>query len=185
MIPSGWGGVLALFTIPVGGGIPAGVVLAKSRGVGVPAMEFLYFVSDCVLALAFEPVMHGLLALARRVPALAKFKQLMKQVVLQTTELWGARGGPLTLIFISFAVDPMTGRASTHAAGHGFFSGWALSIAGDMIYFSVIMASTLWLNAWLGDGFKTVVIITVAMFVIPSLVKRWRQRGRGGAPRVA
>lgn len=175
---TGWWAVFLLFTIPVGGGIPAGVLLAKQRGVGWPAMELLYFLSDVVLAAVFEPVMLLLIAGARRQPALARVKDVLKETVRRTTSNFGATGGPLSLVLIAFGVDPMTGRAAARAAGHGFLSGWAIAIAGDMMYFTVIMASTLWLNSVLGDGTKTMVIIMIAMFAGPELVKRWRERGR-------
>jgi hypothetical protein len=70
----------------------------------------------------------------------------------------------------------MTGRAATIFAGHGFLTGWALAIAGDMLYFMVLMVSTLWLNQLLGDGTWTIVIITVAMLVVPALIRRWRRK---------
>lgn len=45
--------VLMLFLIPVGGGIPAGVLLARTMGLRWPVTAGLYFVSDLILALAF------------------------------------------------------------------------------------------------------------------------------------
>ena len=175
---TGWWGVLSLFLIPVGGGIPAGVLLARSRGIGWPAMELLYLLSDVILALIFEPVMRAMIAGARRVHALAKFAAVMKESIRRTTSAYGTKGGPVSLILIAFGVDPMTGRTAAHAAGHGFVSGWTLAITGDMMYFTVIMVSTLWLNSVLGDGTKTMVIILVAMFAVPELIKRWRERRR-------
>jgi len=47
----------------------------------------------------------------------------------------GTGAGPFALVMIAFGVDPMTGRATALAAGHGFVTGWALAIAGDMLYF--------------------------------------------------
>ncbi len=76
------------------------------------------------------------------------------------------------LIMIAFGVDPMTGRAAALAQGHGFITGWAVAIAGDMIFFSLIMASTLWLNDYLGDGTWAAVIIMMLMLVIPPLIRR-------------
>ncbi|MBI3563602.1 MAG: hypothetical protein HY079_00230 [Elusimicrobia bacterium] len=178
---TGWWAVFLLFTIPVGGGIPAGVLLAKQRGVGWPAMELLYFLSDVVLALVFEPIMLALIAGARRQPALARVKDVLKETVRRTTSNFGTAGGPLSLVLIAFGVDPMTGRAAARAAGHGFLTGWAIAITGDMMYFSVIMVSTLWLNSVLGDGTKTMVIVMLAMFVGPELVKRWRERAKPSA----
>ncbi len=179
---TGWGAVLMLFVIPVGGGIPAGVLLARNRGIGWPAMEFLYFVSDVLLACTFEPVMRLMIAGARQVPALAKVTSILRDFVRKTTASYGTKGGPITLILIAFGVDPMTGRAATRAAGHGFLSGWALAITGDMMFFTLIMVSTLWLNSILGDGTKTMVIILVLMMVLPSLIKRWRRRDEPNSP---
>jgi hypothetical protein len=51
----------------------------------------------------------------------------------------------------------MTGRAAAKAAGHGFLPGWAIAITGDMIYFVVLMASTLWLQAsWATSASRSV-----------------------------
>lgn len=50
--------VLKLFLIPVGGGIPAGVMLAQSKGLAWPVTTILYLFSDIVLAIAFEPVLR-------------------------------------------------------------------------------------------------------------------------------
>ena len=47
--------VLKLFLIPVGGGIPAGVMLAQAKGVAWPVTTLLYLVSDIILAFLFEP----------------------------------------------------------------------------------------------------------------------------------
>ena len=50
--------VFMLFLLPVGGGIPAGVLLARANGLSWPVTAGLYFVSDVVLAVAFEPVLR-------------------------------------------------------------------------------------------------------------------------------
>jgi len=68
----------------------------------------------------------------------------------------------------------MTGRAATAAAGHGFIAGWTLAIAGDLVYFLLIMVSTLWLNGILGDGTWTTLIILALMMFLPPLIQRLR-----------
>ncbi len=167
--------VFLLFTIPIGGGIPAGVLLAKTRGLSWLLMEGLYFLSDVALACVFEPVMLLVIAGAKKSERLRRAADLMRQAMHRTTAPYGTAAGPLALILIAFGVDPMTGRAAAKAAGHGFVAGWALSITGDMMYFTVIMASTLWLNRWL-DATKTMVIILIAMLVVPGLIRRLRER---------
>lgn len=170
--------VLILFLIPVGGGIPGGVLLAKSRGLAWPIMLILYFISDVILACVFEPLMLLLIAAGKRAPFLARLGEAMKKSVQKTTANFGTRLGPLALILVSFSVDPMTGRAAAAAAGHGFVRGWALSITGDLFFFAMLMASTLWLNGILGDETKTTAIILIAMFVLPPLIRKVREKFR-------
>lgn len=166
--------VLMLFVIPIGGGIPAGVILAQKRMLGWPVMCALYFVSDILLALTFEPLMLLFLRGSERSARLARVRLALAQAMKQSTARFGVSPGPFTLVMIAFGIDPMTGRVATRAAGHGFFSGWALTIAGDMIFFCLIMASTLWLNGLLGNGTWAAMIVLVLMFVIPMIVRRIR-----------
>jgi len=168
---SAWG-VLSLYLIPVGGGIPAGVLLAKRHGIGWPASSVLYFVSDVILALIFEPLLKGVIALGRRMPRLGRVTEAFRASMRRTGEKYGTAAGPVALILIAFGIDPMTGRSAAAAAGHGFVSGWTLAIAGDMLYFWVIMISTLSLNSILGDGTWTTMIIMAAMLLVPMAVKR-------------
>jgi hypothetical protein len=167
--------VLMLFLIPVGGGIPAGVLLARTRGLAWPVTAGLYLVSDVVLALAFEPVLQLLAWLGGKVPFLARLSAGMKAVMARSAAHFsGAAAGPLTLVMISFGADPMTGRASALAAGHGFLMGWAFAIAGDMLYYAVIAVTTLHLNRYVRDPEITMGIILGAMIVVPLIVRLFR-----------
>jgi hypothetical protein len=180
--------VLKLFIIPVGGGIPAGVLLAQTKGVAWPVTAVIYLGSDLILAVAFEPVLRLLAAVCGKVAILARFSDLLKKATVRSVAHYGGTGaGPLALILIAFGVDPMTGRASALAAGHGFVAGWAFAIAGDMLYFALIALSTLRLNTYIRDPNTTMLIVLAAMVVVPMLVRRfrsWRQL-RQGAPGVA
>jgi hypothetical protein len=59
--------VFLLFLIPIGGGIPAGVILASNKGISRPIMILLYASADVVLARIFEPVMLLIARLAHAV----------------------------------------------------------------------------------------------------------------------
>ena len=169
--------VLLLFLLPIGGGIPAGVLLAQTRGFAWPLTAGLYLVSDLLLALAFEPILRLLVLVAGRVPALARFRAAMKVAMARSVAHFGGTGaGPVMLFLIAFGVDPMTGRASALAAGHGFLAGWAFAIAGDMLYYAVIALTTLQLNAYIKDPNTTVWVVLGAMIVVPVLVRRFRPR---------
>jgi hypothetical protein len=169
--------VLKLFIIPVGGGIPAGVMLAQATGVAWPVTTVLYLVSDILLAIVFEPVLLLLALVCVKVAFLARFGALLKAATARSVAHFGGTGaGPLSLIMVAFGVDPMTGRASALAAGHGFVAGWAFAIAGDMLYFAVIAITTLRLNTYIHDPNTTMMIVLAAMFLVPLLIRRIRSR---------
>jgi hypothetical protein len=162
--------VLTVFLIPFGGGIPAGVVLAGQKGLDWPVTAFLYFVSDVVLAFVFEAVILLILR--------GKMGEAFRKTTKMMTERFGAAPGPFALVMISFGIDPMTGRTAALMMGHGFVTGWLIAIAGDMIYFAILMVSTLCLNNILGNGTWTVIIVMIAMFGIPYLIRKIRAKGR-------
>jgi len=167
--------VLMLFLLPVGGGIPAGVLLARTRGLAWPTTAGLYFVSDLLLALAFEPVLRLCVAWGRKVPWLARFGSRMQAAMARTAARFSGGGaGPVSLVMIAFGVDPMTGRAAAMAAGHGFAAGWAFAIAGDMLYYGVIALTTLRLNAYIHDPNITMVVVLAGMFLVPMAVRKAR-----------
>ena len=172
--------VLKLFLLPVGGGIPAGVLLAQAKGVAWPVTAALYLVSDIVLAVAFEPILRLLAWFAGKVPFLARFSAALKSVTARSATHFGGTGaGPLALIMVAFGVDPMTGRAAALAAGHGFLAGWAFAIAGDMLYFAVIALTTLRLNRYFRDPNTTMLIVLGAMLIVPIVVRQFRSAKSG------
>lgn len=166
--------VLTIFLIPFGGGIPAGVVLAQARGLEWPLMMLLYFISDLILACVFEPIMHMFIRKMEKTPRLKLFMEEYKKSLIKSGIKLSSHAGPFSLIGVSIGVDPMTGRVAAKTAGHGFISGWAIAITGDMIFFSLIMASTLWLNNLLGNGALTAIIIMIAMIGLPMLIDKIR-----------
>ena len=159
--------VLLLFLIPVGGGIPAGVLLAQAKGLRWETAAGLYFVSDVILALAFEPLLRGFVLLAR-------FGAAMKEALARSAAAFAPGAGPIALILVAFGVDPMTGRSAALAAGHGFVAGWAFAIAGDMLYFGVIALTTLRLNTYIKNPNTTMWVVLGAMLIVPMLVRRLR-----------
>jgi hypothetical protein len=168
--------VLLIFLIPFGGGIPAGVILAQSRGLPWPMMALLYFISDVILACVFEPILLLFIKYGKKFQFLARVSQVMKLTIQKTIEHYGNSSGVFALIMIAFGVDPMTGRAVAVAAGHGFLAGWMIAIAGDMIYFTLLMVSTLWLKSVIGDGTWTMLIIFGLMMIIPNLFRKFQNR---------
>ena len=172
--------VFMLFLLPVGGGIPAGVLLARANGLPWAVTAGLYFISDVVLALAFEPVLRMLVALGRRVTFLARLGTVMSLAMARNAAYFSGSAGPISLVLISFGVDPMTGRATALAAGHGVVAGWAFAIAGDMLYYAVLAVTTLQLNTYISNPTVTVSIVLGAMMLGPMLVRYLRAKFQAG-----
>jgi len=181
-LPCGMVAVLMLFLIPVGGGIPAGVLLARSRGFEWPLTAGLYLVSDLMLAVAFEPLLRLLVALGSRVGFLVRLGVVMQLAMARSAAHFAGTGaGPFGLLMIAFGVDPMTGRASAMAAGHGFVAGWSFAIAGDMLYYGVIAVTTLRLSTRIHNPDVIVGLMLAGMIIVPLLVRQarsaWGRRG--------
>ena len=152
-------------------------MLAQTKGLAWPITAGLYFASDVMLALAFEPVLRLLVLLGGKVSFLARLSATIKVTMARSMAPFSGTGsGPLTLVMISFGVDPMTGRASALAAGHGFLTGWAFAFAGDMLYYAVIALTTLRLNMYFRDPNTTMWIVLGAMIVVPMMVSYFRSR---------
>ena len=177
-LPTGWPdgplGAFLLFMFPVGGGIPTGVLRARDVGVPAPLIMLMYLASDVIAALINEPVLRFARFLGRQIPILGRLGQWFTRLTMRTGLQGDGPRGPLGLVLVSFTVSLMAGRAAAAAAGHGFLRGWSLAIAGDMLYFLLLMTSTLVLSSVLGDERMTVGIVLVAMFVLPSILRRRR-----------
>ncbi|MCC6173965.1 MAG: hypothetical protein IT305_01570 [Chloroflexi bacterium] len=185
-LPAGWpGGALGaflLFLIPIGGGIPLGVLMARDAGVSPPVMALMYLVSDIFMAVTHEPFFWLLGWLASLIPVLGKIRDFLRK----STNRAGLQGeggrGPLGLILFSFTVDPISGRGAAAAAGHGFVTGWTFAILGDMLYFGVLMVATIWLSGIFGDERVTVGGVLVLVWGLSWLLRRRQTRRAATAP---
>lgn len=168
--------VLFIFMTPFGGGIPAGVVLGDQYGLSWPILTILYFISDLVLACIFEPILLLFVHKSKTNPKLAKIREALSRAVGQTIQNIGINPSPFSLIMITFGTDPMTGRSIAYSYGHRFFTGWMIAIAGDMLFFLLVMASTLWLNHFIGNGTATALIVMTAILFGPTLWRKIKSR---------
>ena len=181
--PTGAWGAFLLFLIPIGGGIPLGVIMGRDAGLAPLTMAGMYLVSDIVMALTHEPLFWLLGWLASTVPTIRKIRDVLRQSMAHLGLREAGQRGPLGLILFSFTVDPVMGRGAAAMVGHGFLAGWTFSIAGDMIFFGVVMAGTLWLSSVLGDERMTVGVIMLLIFFLPGFLQRRRHAATSdGAP---
>ena len=174
--PSGALGVFLVFVTQIGAGIPIGVLLGRDSGLSPLEMAGLYLASDVVLALTCEPMLLGLAWLGRRVDWLAALGSRLGRISGATGLSDGRVKGPLGLVLFSFVFAPAPARAASEAAGHGPISGWSLAIIGDMLYFGIIMASTLLVISLFGDNRMSIAPLVVGAWLLPLLVQRLRRQ---------
>jgi hypothetical protein len=161
---------------PISGGLPMGVLMARDAGLSPLTTAGLYFVSDLLLAVTNEPMLALLRWLSKRIELLARIGRTFGRLTGSAGLQEGGVRGPLGLILVSFMISLTTGRAAAAASGHGFFSGWTLAIIGDMAYFGVLMATTLWVSSIFGDDRLTIGAVLIATWVLPLVIRRLRQR---------
>src|SRR6266851_3951574 len=184
--PTGAIGVFLIFVLPTIVGIPLGVIMARDAALPPLLTVGLYFASDLVLAVTAEPMLAVVRWVGRHVELLDRLGKKLSRFTETTGLQEGGVRGPLGLILVSFTVNPLAGRAAAAAAGHGFFSGWALAIIGDMIYFGLIMVSTLWISSIFGNDRLAIGIVLIVAFLAPIVLRRMRRKpAQTGAPHMA
>src|SRR5215212_831358 len=121
--PSGAWGAFLQFLIPIGGGIPLGVIMGRDAGLSPLTMSGMYFVSDIFMAVTHEPFFWLLGWLASISPTIGKVRDFFRKATDRAGLQDEGGRGPLGLILFSFTVDPISGRGAAAAAGHGFYTG--------------------------------------------------------------
>ena len=180
MFPAEWQtgvpGVLLIFLVgPLGTGIPLGIIMGHDLGLSPVATAGIYLVRDVITAFIVEPELALFRWLSRRNAFLGRVGVFLSRLTQKAGLNDDGPRGPLGLVIFSFIVDPVSARAAASAAGHGFIAGWTLAIIGDMAYFGVLLASTLWLTSIFGDDRLSIGLILVAMWLVPVLLKRFRR----------
>ncbi len=184
--PTGILGVFLIFATQIGAGIPLGVLMARDAGISPWVTALLYCASDLILPLTTEPMLAFLRWLGTRVGFIERMGNRVARMSAGAGLQEGGMRGVLGLILVSFSVSPLASRAAGAAAGHGFFVGWSLAIVGDMLYFALVMGSTLWLSSVFGDDRLTIGAVLITTWFAPILIRRLR-RGPAtpGVPRTA
>jgi len=172
--PHGWVGVLILFCIPGGVGVPPGVLLAKQAGIGPAMTTNLYVLSDVLMACVFEPMLRGLAMAARRLPRLARIRDAYAVALVRVMPR-GTLAGPGGIVLTGFGMGLPFGRALAALAGYGLVAGWCLTMAGDVLYFLIGLVSTLWFGGLFGDQRMAALAGMAVMVVVAVAVHRLRR----------
>jgi hypothetical protein len=173
--------VFALFWAPVGPGIPAGVLLARHIPLN-PAFTFgLYAVSDVLAAAICHPLFVGFKQVARRVPVVRRAgKAMLRFAMLGTPAAHAEARGVATsrpaalfrVATIGFGVDIYTAGAVATGLDVPRVLRWLCAIAGDLVWFAILLGTSIVAAAVVDDDRVVGGVVLVAMLVVPSIARR-------------
>jgi hypothetical protein len=167
--------VLTLFFAPVGPGIPAGVLLARHVPLN-PAVTFaLYALSDVMAAIVCHPIF---VVLRRHGGRVKPIRWLGRHVL--SLAMIGVRTpkGPdlapklFRIGTVGFGVDVYTAGMLVTGLRVPRIPGWASAIAGDLVWFALLLATSFLAASIADDDRFVAVAMIVAMIVIPRVAQR-------------
>lgn len=184
--------VFALFWAPVGPGIPAGVLLARHAGIS-PAMTFgLYTLSDVLGACVCQPLYAFIRRFGGRVPVLRRLGAVMMKVALIGTRpprpeevARGARGTWPVLFrigVVGFGADLYTAGLLVAGLPIPRLAGWTAALAGDLVWFAVLLATSIAAAQVTDRSGLQLVIMLAVMILVPRLARRYVPALRDEAP---
>ena len=166
--------VLALFFAPIGPGIPAGVLLARHVPLH-PLVTFgLYAVSDVVAAVVCTPVFVVLRRHGRRVRPIRWLGRHVLALAMVGVPRDVERTHPTLsrIATIGFGVDVYTAGLLATGLGIARVPGWAAAIAGDLVWFALLLATSLAAASIADDDRFVLLVMVVVMIALPRLARR-------------
>lgn len=180
--------VFLLFWAPVGPGIPAGVLLARHVGVAPPVTLGLYVISDALAVLLLNPIYSWLRKHGRRNPTINKIGQRVIAAAMIGTGTSKARAEsgavrPAPALFriatVGFGVDIYTAGILATGLNVPRVTGWAAAIAGDLVWFSVLLGSSMAAASMVDDERVIAVVVIAVTLIVPPLARRFIPALRG------
>jgi hypothetical protein len=183
--------VFALFWTPIGPGIPAGVLLARHVPLH-PSITFgLYALSDLLAAVVVHPIFTLLRRHGRRVPAVhwlgRRFLSLVTLGLPRSRVAVDGNSRMAPLLFriatVAFGVDVYTGGLVATGLPVPRLAGWASAIAGDLLWFALLLGTSIAAASIADDDRFIGIVVLVAMIAIPQIAKRVFPALRDDGPR--
>ena len=172
--------VFALFWAPVGPGIPAGVLLAQHLRLP-PALTFgLYALSDALAVVLLNPVYGWLRTHGRRVPAIRKVGRralAFAMIGVRRPTADEVRAGRLAPVLfrigtVGFGVDIYTAGALASGLPIARLRGWAAAMAGDLVWFALLLGSSLAAAQVFDDERWVAVVVVAVALLVPPIARR-------------
>ena len=168
--------VLALFFAPVGPGVPAGVLLARHIPLH-PALTFgLYALSDVLAAIVCHPIFVLLRRHGRRVRPIRWLGRRFQSLAMMGVRAPGP-GNPAPALSriatVAFGVDVYTAGMLATGLPVSRLLGWTSAITGDLVWFALLLGTSLAAAGIADDDRFIALAMIVAMIVIPRLARRF------------
>lgn len=170
--------VFALFWAPVGPGIPAGVLLARHIPLP-PIITFgLYAITDLFAVVVCHPLFVALRRHGRKVPTFHAFGRRLLQLAMLGVPRSALRGDRrlapalLRIGTVGFGVDIYTGGLLATGLPNAKLAGWAAALTGDLLWFALLLASSIAAASIIDDDRFVGIVVIVAMIVISKLGQR-------------
>jgi hypothetical protein len=172
--------VFALFWAPVGPGIPAGVLLAHHLRLA-PAVTFgLYTLSDALAAVLLNPLYAWLRTHGRRIPAVRKIGGRLLAFAMigirrpTADETRDGRRAPalFRISTVGFGVDIYTAGVLATGLPVPRLQGWAAAIAGDLVWFALLLGSSIAAASVLDDDRWIAVVVVAVTLIVPPIARR-------------
>jgi hypothetical protein len=168
--------VLALFFAPVGPGIPAGVLLARHVALPPLATFALYAMSDLLAAIVCHPLFVWLRRHGRRVrPIRWLGRRMLSLAMLGVRAPEGAGVAPALsrIATVGFGVDVYTAGMLATGLPVPKALGWLSAIAGDLVWFALLLVTSVVAAGIVDDDRFIGIVMIVAMIAIPRLTRRF------------
>jgi hypothetical protein len=165
--------VLALFFAPVGPGVPAGVLLARHVPLTPVATLGLYALSDVIAAIVCHPLFALLRRHGRRVKPIRWLGRHILSLAMIGVRASGEVPALSRIATVGFGVDVYTAGMLATGLSVPRFRGWAAAITGDLLWFAVLLGTSLVAASIADDDRFIALVMIVAMIVIPRLVRRF------------
>ena len=172
--------IFALFWAPVGPGIPAGVLLAHHLRLPPTVTFGLYALSDTLAAAVLNPVYAWLRTHGRRIPTVRKIGRRLLAVAMigvrrpTAEETRDGRGAPALFRVgtVGFGVDVYTAGALASALPVPRLQGWVAAIAGDLLWFALLLGSSIAAATVLDDDRWVALVVVAVTLIVPPIARR-------------
>ena len=168
--------VLTLFFAPVGPGIPAGVLLARHVALPPAATFGLYALSDVLAAIVCHPVFALIRRHGRRLKPvhwLGRRVLSFAMIGVRPPERAGIGPALSRIATVGFGVDIYTAGMLATGLPVPPVPGWMSAIMGDLVWFMVLLGTTVLAAGILDDDRFIGLVMIVAMIVLPRVARRF------------